>query len=71
MIYTSQINTDLHVRFVPAATIQQSHTAMNLSSPPSEQREFAPSRIIKASKLVNEGKHLLLAELLKDIDADK
>jgi len=34
-------------------------------------REFAPSRIVKASKLVNEGKYLLLDELLKEIDADK
>jgi hypothetical protein len=34
-------------------------------------REFTPSRIVKASKLVNEGRYLLLDELLKEIDADK
>ena len=34
-------------------------------------REFTPSRIVKASKLVNEGEYLLLDELLKEIDADK
>jgi hypothetical protein len=34
-------------------------------------RELAPSRIVKASKLVNEGNYFLLDELLKEIDADK
>jgi hypothetical protein len=34
-------------------------------------REFAPSRIIHARQLANEGKYLLLDELLKEIGADK
>jgi hypothetical protein len=34
-------------------------------------REFAPSRIVKATKLVSEGKYLLLNELLKEIGADE
>jgi hypothetical protein len=34
-------------------------------------REFAPSRIIHARQLANEGKYLLLDELLKEIDAAK
>jgi hypothetical protein len=34
-------------------------------------REFGPSQIVNPSKLVKEGKYLLLHELLKEIDADK